>query len=184
MRQLVLLVVLGVLAASCGGDSENGRLLPVDERPPAPHVAAETIAGDQLALQELEGPVVVNFWASWCGPCQKESPELVRLHQYYADQGVSFVGVNVRDRRGEAQRFMQRHDKPYPSWFDPPGEIAAEFGGIAPSAMPSTLLLDAQHRVAARFVGAVTYAEVQRRLEPLLAQGKRTGRDAAQVSSP
>lgn len=187
MRQLVWLVVLGalvVLTASCGGDGGNGRLLPPEERQPAPQVAGETVAGEQLALADLEGPVVVNFWASWCGPCAEEMPELVRLQRYYADRGVSFVGVNVRDQRGEARRFAQQFDAPYPSWFDPPGQIAAEFGGIAPSALPSTLVLDAQHRVAARFVGAVTYARVQQVLQPLLAQTGGASRDAAQADPP
>ncbi|PSO48979.1 MAG: hypothetical protein BRC31_09135, partial [Actinobacteria bacterium QS_5_72_10] len=133
MRQLVLLVVLGLVVASCGSNSSRaGQLLPVEDRRPAPPVVAETVAGDELALADLNGVVVVNFWASWCGPCAQESPELVRLHDYYADKGVSFVGVNVRDQRGEARRFIQQFDKPYPSWFDAPAQIAADFGGIAP----------------------------------------------------
>lgn len=184
MRQLVLLVVLGVMTAACGSSAEAGQLLPPEERQPAPRVAAETVAGEQLALADLEGPVVVNFWASWCGPCAQEMPELVRLHRYYADKGVSFVGVDVRDQRGEARRFLEQYDTPYPSWFDPPGEIAADFGGIAPTALPSTLVLDAQHRVAARFVGAVTYARVQQVLQPLLARTGGASRDAARVDPP
>lgn len=183
MRLLLLLVTSALLTVACDSSADSGELLPADERQPAPDIVAETVNGDKLALADLEGPVLVNFWGSWCGPCAKEAPELGRLHDYYHDQGVSLVGVNVRDDRGGAQRFIDEFDKPYPSWFDPPGEIAAQFGGIGPSAIPSTLLLDAQHRVAARFFGAITYAQVQDRLEPLLAERDGKIDDAAESTN-
>lgn len=182
MRQLVLLVAVCALAVACSSDSESGEVVPVEDRRPAPDIVAETLEGNELALADLEGPTVMNFWGSWCGPCAQEAPHLANLHDFYADQGVSFVGVNVRDDRQAAQRFVNEVGKPYPSWFDPPGEIAAELGGVGPSAMPSTLLLDAEHRVAARFFGAVTYAQVQRRLEPLLAERDGEIDDAADVA--
>lgn len=183
MRQLVLLVAVCALAVACSDGSESGEVTPVEDRQAAPRIVAETVEGDELALADLDGPVLVNFWGSWCGPCAEEAPELGRLHDHYHDQGVSVVGVNVRDDRGGAQRFIDEFDKPYPSWFDPPGEIAAEFGGVGPSAIPSTLLLDAEHRVAVRFFGAVTYAQVQRRLEPLLAERDGEIDDAADVAA-
>lgn len=182
MRQLVLLVTVCLLAIACTGDSESGEIVPADDRQAAPDIVAETVEGDQLALADLDGPTVVNFWGSWCGPCAKEAPHLANLHEFYRDQGVSFVGVNVRDNRAEAQRFAEEVGKPYPSWFDQPGEIAAAFDGVGPAAMPSTLLLDDQHRVAARFFGAVTYAQVQQRLEPLLAERDGEIEDAADAA--
>lgn len=182
MRRLLLVTAaVGVLVAGCGSDGgEAGELLPTHEREPAPEVVAETVAGDELALADLDGPVLVNFWGSWCGPCAQEAPELANLYRHYRERGVEFVGVNVRDDRHAAQRFAEEVGKPYPSWFDPPGEIAASFGGVGPAAMPSTLLLDADHRVAARFFGAVTYAQVQQRLEPLLAERDGEVDDAAE----
>lgn len=182
MRQLVLLVAVCLVAVACTGDSEPGEVVSVDDRRAAPDIVAETVEGDELALADLAGPTVINFWGSWCGPCAQEAPHLANLHDAYHDQGVSFVGVNVRDNRAEAQRFADEVGKPYPSWFDQPGEIAAAFEGVGPAAMPSTLLLDDQHRVAARFFGAVTYAQVQRRLEPLLAERDGEIEDAADVA--
>lgn len=183
MRQLVLLVAVCALTVACSSDSESGEVIPVEDRQPAPDIVAETLEGDELALADLDGPTVVNFWGSWCGPCAQEAPQLARLHQFYTDKGVSFVGVNVRDDRKSAQRFVEEVGKPYPSWFDQPGEIAAEFGGVGPAAMPSTLLLDAEHRVAVRFFGAVTYAQVQQRLDPLLAERDGEIEDAADVAA-
>lgn len=171
MRQLLLLAIVGVLAVACSDDGgKSGELLPADEREAAPAVEAETVDGEMIGLADLDGPVLVNFWGSWCGPCIEEAPALERLHDYYADQGVAFIGVNVRDSRRGAERFEDELGQPYPSWFDQPGEIAASFGGIGPAAMPSTILLDDQHRVAVRMFGAVTYGQVQRLLEPLLAE--------------
>lgn len=180
MRTLATVAALVVLVAACGGDNgENGELLPADEREPAPDVEAETVDGEVIALADLEGPVVVNFWGSWCGPCIEEAPTLARLHDAYTDEGVSFIGVNVRDSERGAERFAEEVGKPFPSWFDQPGEIAASFGGIGPAVMPSTLLLDGQHRVAARFFGRVDYGQVQARLDPLVAEHAGEIDDAA-----
>ncbi len=177
-----LLLVLALLAAACSGEERAGELLPVDEREPAPQVSGETIGGEEIALADLDGPVLVNFWGSWCGPCVDEAPDLRRLHEHYADQGVSFLGVNVRDSERGAERFEEEQGIQFPSLYDRPGEIAAAFGGIGPQAMPSTLLLDAEHRVAVRLFGAVTYGQVQGHLEPLLAEAEGRVDDAAEAS--
>ena len=149
-------------------DARAGELLPPDAREPAPAVSAETLDGDELALADLDGPVVVNFWASWCGPCVDEAPDLRNLHDAYADKGLHIVGVNVRDRATNAKRFEDDFGIPYPSWLDPAAEIAARFGGIGPAALPSTIILDAEHRVAVRLFGAVTFHQLQSYVEPLL----------------
>ena len=71
------------------------------------------------------------------------------------DGEVAFVGVNVKDTKARALSFERDHGVTYPSWEDPASAIAASFGGIGPAALPSTLVLDAEHNVAARFFGAV-----------------------------
>ena len=170
MRLPLLLAACALLAAACtGSDAQAGELVPPDRREPAPAVAAETLDGDELALADLEGgPVLVNFWASWCGPCIDEAPELRNLHDAYADAGVHVVGVNVRDRTTNALRFERDFGIPYPSWHDPASEIAADFGGIGPAALPSTIILDADHRVAVRLFGAVTFSQLRDYVEALL----------------
>lgn len=178
LRLLVALAFLLVLAGcSQGTSADTGAGFvsgsgTVDfepgERDDAPQVSAATLEGDTLALAELDGPVVLNFWASWCGPCASEAPDLVAIHERYADKGVHLLGVNVRDSPTNARSFERDFDIPYPSWHDADSAIAAGFGGIGPSALPTTIILDGQHRVAARLFGAVTAEQLAARLDNLL----------------
>ena len=152
--------VVALAGCSDGGPAANAAtqdsgVIPVVERQAAPLVKAATLDGDELALTDLRGPVVVNFWASWCGPCVEEEPDLVAAANAYAQRGVSFVGVNIKDSRANAQAFVRQFGVPYPSWYDESASIAAQFGGIGPSALPTTMVLDSEHRVAARLFGAV-----------------------------
>ena len=170
--RVLLLLGLALIAGACGSSEQRiGELLPAAEREAAPAVVGETLEGEELALAEIEGPVLVNFWASWCGPCVGEAPELRNLAKAYEDR-VTVLGVNVRDNATNARRFESDLDIRFPSWFDPSSEIAASFGGIGPAALPSTLILDAEHRVAVRLFGAVTFTQVSGYLDPLLAEAE------------
>lgn len=172
-------IVLALVLAGCsaGGSSDTGAgfvagtgsvdFLAAD-RDPAPSVTAETLEGEQLSLEDMDGIVVVNFWASWCGPCATEAPDLVAIHDTYRDRGVHVVGVNVRDTTTNALSFERDFRVPYPSWFDPDAQIAARFGGIGPSALPTTILVDHEGRVASRLFGAVTARQLSPRLDALI----------------
>ena len=146
-----------------------------DEREPAPEVAGETLDGEPLNLDDLDGLVVLNFWASWCGPCAAEAPDLIATHERYADRGVHLVGVNVRDSRANAQSFERDFEKPYPSLYDEDSSIAASFGGIGASALPTTLVLDEDHQVAARLFGRVTDTQLASRIDRLLDESAARG---------
>lgn len=160
---------LGVAENTPGGGAINIDTVPLidaADREAAPDVCGETLDGDDLCLEDFAGtPVLVNFWASWCGPCAREVPELVDVADAYAGE-VHVVGVNTQDTRTNARSFERDQDVDYPSFFDPGAIIAAEFGGIAPSALPSTILVDADGRTAVTLLGAVSRAQ----LEPYLAE--------------
>ena len=169
MVRLLPLVLFAVLAAGCGSArADQAGFIPPADRKPAPPVVAETVDGDSLALADLHGPVVVNFWASWCGPCTTEIPALQNVAEAYDGQ-VKFVGVNVNDNLVRAENVERDFDMTYPSWFDDDEQIAASFGGIGPAAMPSTLILDADHHVAVRLFGAVNEAQLSAQLDRVLA---------------
>ena len=187
MARLPLLIVLfAVLATACSGTAqgaasdgfvtsdETGAVIAEAERKPAPDVEATTLDGETLALADLDGPVVVNFWASWCGPCAKEAPALQNVADAYEGR-VSFVGVNVKDQPAAARNFEEDFGIEYPSWEDEAASIAASFGGIGPAALPSTIVLDADHRVAARLFGAVDEPGLSDHLDQVLDAGDEAG---------
>jgi cytochrome c biogenesis protein CcmG, thiol:disulfide interchange protein DsbE len=98
----------------------------------------------EARLRELRGhPVVINKWASWCGPCRAEFPLLQEIATTRGKE-IAFVGVNARDRRPAAERFAARYPVPYPSYEDPEEEIAQSLK--APSNFPVTLFVDARGR--------------------------------------
>jgi thiol-disulfide isomerase/thioredoxin len=162
---LTLLLSLAVLAAACGGGSEargnGGRLLPSDRR----ELPTFDVASFEDLLAELRGtPVVVNVWASWCGPCRDEAPHLADAARTYAGR-VQFLGVDVLDDRAAARSFIREFGWNYPSVFDPTGEIQAELGFIGP---PDTVFFDSEgNRVSAR-QGAISEEELTAGIEAIL----------------
>lgn len=127
------------------------------ERVAMPAVSGVTIEGQPIDLADLRGRVMVlNVWGSWCVPCREEAPDLARVSRETRDQGVRFVGIDVRDNPAAARAFARSFRIPYPSIDDQSGRILAAFAGVVPvSAVPSTIFVDRQGRIAARVVGGV-----------------------------
>ena len=102
-------------------------------------------------------PYLLNVWGSWCAPCRSEAPALVAASQKLADQAV-FVGLNTRDFDKAAPRaFVRAFEVPYVNLFDPEGALLLNFSGeLPPNAIPSTIVVDLEGRVAARIIGETT----------------------------
>jgi thiol-disulfide isomerase/thioredoxin len=101
--------------------------------------------------------VVLNVWGSWCAPCRKEAASLGAAARELEAEGVEFVGVNTKDSSpDQGLAFERRYDVPYPSFFDPSGRTLLAFRGtLIPSAIPSTVVIDQQGRVAASIQGPI-----------------------------
>jgi thiol-disulfide isomerase/thioredoxin len=102
----------------------------------------------------------VNFWASWCGPCRIEQPDLNAVHALLPGTEVVLIGVNIEDTEANALAHLAEFDVPYLSLFDPVNDLAGRFAGIGARTIPSTVFLDVEGRVAARVLGLTDAREV------------------------
>lgn len=128
-----------------------------DDRVDAPEFGGETAQGDEWASGDHEGEItVVNFWYASCGPCRVEAPIIHAAVEEFGDD-VTFVGVNLRDTAPAAAAFEDTFEVPYPSILDEEtGAVQLAFSGtVVPNAVPTTLIIDADGRIAVRISGAI-----------------------------
>jgi thiol-disulfide isomerase/thioredoxin len=131
------------------------------------------VDGKTTAVSDYPGKVVViNLWGQWCGPCRAEAPQLEKVFATIRDSGVQFVGIDVRDPQKQAARdFVIDFKVSYPSIWDPEMRTVIALGGHYPtSVIPSTLVLDRKHRVAAVFLQALLVADLQPVVERVAAE--------------
>ncbi|WP_083880909.1 TlpA disulfide reductase family protein [Nocardia araoensis] len=130
-------------------------------------------AGKTTAVEDYAGKVVVlNLWGQWCGPCRAEAPALEKVYEATKDKGVAFLGINVRDpQQDKAQDFVVDNKVGYPSIYDPSMRTLLALGGNFPtSVIPTTLVLDRQHRVAAVFLRSLLAEDLQPVVESIAAE--------------
>jgi len=132
------------------------------DRVAAPELEGPTLDGANLSLADFAGDVVVlNLWASWCGPCRAEAPALQQVSVDQAKQGVQFVGINSRDQQAAAVAFEKNFGITYPSLVDETGELQLAFHDSVPaSSIPWTLVIDRDGLIAARVLGPTTYSQL------------------------
>ena len=163
--------------AETGVNAQPGLdLYPAAKRAAAPTLEGTTLDGKPFALSQLRGDIVViNVWGSWCAPCRAETPDLVRVANEDADQGVAFVGINTRDNPDAAKAFVRANKVPYPSVVDNDGEVLLALRDTIPTtAVPTSVVIDRQGRVAARIIGPVTYTTLTGLLDDEIAASKVT----------
>jgi thiol-disulfide isomerase/thioredoxin len=168
-RAALVLVLPALLAAACA------RTEPVSGTTPDPEAILSASPTDLpegdvatyfAVLERARGaPLVVNVWASWCGPCRAEAPDLARVASAYAGR-VRFLGIDVLDARPSAQAFVREAGWPYPSLYDPDGAIRDRLGLVG---QPVTLLYDAGGTLVGTHVGPITAEQLAAELDRLLA---------------
>ncbi|HEX5405222.1 MAG TPA: TlpA disulfide reductase family protein [Pseudonocardiaceae bacterium] len=142
---------------SPGGQSQISYSVP--ERQTLPDLSGPSLERQdkQIHVSDYPGKVVVlNIWGQWCGPCRDEAPELSTVFQQTKASGVQLLGIDVRDARSAALDFVHDNQISYPSIFDPAGRSLLALNGYPRSVVPSTIILDRQHRVAEVFLEPVT----------------------------
>lgn len=178
----VALVAALFVISACGGVGRNAvssgstefqfvapggqtRLLydPPDSRGHVSGLSGEDllVPGRTTSLEQFAGRVVVlNVWGSWCGPCRAEMPDLQQVYERTRAQGVTLLGIDVRDDRQAARDFITDRSITYPSIYDNPGRSLLALRGFPRNTVPSTIVLDRSHRVAAAYLTAVRVDEL------------------------
>jgi cytochrome c biogenesis protein CcmG, thiol:disulfide interchange protein DsbE len=125
------------------------------ERPAAPDFTLERLdEGGQLQLSSLRGKaVVLNAWASWCGPCKEEAPFLEQVWRANRERGLVVLGLDAKDFRGDARRFAERFGLTFPLVYDGPGDAIGDYGVTG---FPETFVIDREGKVVHAFAGAVS----------------------------
>ena len=181
MRKPISFITLALVSAialtGCGGGSStpeesfiegSGAVTSIEigKRNPAPALSGMTLSGKTFIFNPSQ-VAVVNVWASWCSPCRAEIPTLIELSKQYS--GVQFMGILTRDNPATAEAFARRLAMPYPTFTD--DSLLIGFKGTLPAnAIPSTVLIDKQGKVAARISGAVTLASLSKLIRKLEAE--------------
>ena len=178
MKKIVLVIALAIALTGCGGGGSSSAeesfvsgdgattFIKIADRKIAPAITGLTLSGANYTYTK-DKVAVVNVWASWCSPCRAEAPILASLANKYLN--VAFIGILTRDNPATAEAFERRFRIPYPTIID--DSILSGFKGSLPAnAIPSTVILDKNGRVAARISGVVTVASLSELIERVSAE--------------
>jgi cytochrome c biogenesis protein CcmG/thiol:disulfide interchange protein DsbE len=167
-RTLLAACAFVAIAAGCTRSGSGDALGVVEVDRPLPELAGTTVQGSSVSPSDYIGRVlVVNFWATWCAPCEREQPALERVSDAYRDRGVDFVGVNYRDDDAAAAAWIDRFHVGYPVISDPSGTWADDFGFFG---LPATYVVDAAGRIRYQINTATDEDQLSGLLDSMLAQ--------------
>ena len=168
ITSVVAVLAAAVVAVSLATTGSGRTAQPADQPAHAFTVTALGQAGQRVSLSQYAGqPVILNFWASWCEPCQKETPLLASWYKQQ-DGHVTLLGLDENDSAASALAFARARGVSYPLGFDPGTVVAADYHV---GALPQTFFLDARHRIVDHVAGALTQADLDKGLRLMNAAG-------------
>ncbi|WP_409251226.1 thiol-disulfide oxidoreductase ResA [Bacillus sp. SCS-153A] len=168
-RLLIRTIILIVLAAAViytlyanFTKDDRGVLKPGDE---APDFVLQDMEGNIHRLSDYKGQgVFLNFWGTWCKPCEKEMPYIERQYQAFKDKGVQILAVNVAESDFQVNKFIEEHSLTFPVVIDSERDVLNAYG-IKP--LPTTLLVDADGKITKIITGEMTEADIKQYMESI-----------------
>jgi cytochrome c biogenesis protein CcmG/thiol:disulfide interchange protein DsbE len=137
---LVALIVLPLLTGSCQSGSDSAQIARVGK--PAPDFTLPALDGQTVALSDLQSePVMVNFWATWCGPCVHEMPFIQEVYEVWSEKGLVLLAVNIGESQPQVHSFMQENRLSFLVLLDGTGEVAERY---SVRGIPTTVLVDSE----------------------------------------
>ncbi|MEV6941479.1 TlpA disulfide reductase family protein [Streptomyces sp. NPDC051172] len=179
-RNVLVAVACAAVLAGCSAPAPISDTSPGDplirtwkegERPAVPDLSGPSLEGSTVSLSDFRGKVVlINAWASYCGPCRAEAPELKKIQQKYGARGLRVLGLDNDGGRGAGLAFQKQYRLDYPSLHDPSGKqlLRLPRGVVTTQGLPFTIVVDSSGKVAAVRMGAVTEGRLAKIIEPLL----------------
>ena len=170
---LLFLTLSSILLANSGCEATKSQSATGSTSRKAPNFQVKTLSGETATLDTILAPgkpLVVNFAASWCGPCEYEAPVLVKLHEKYKDR-VTFFGIAIKDSEEDQRQFVQKHGITFLVGLDPNQKVEGDFfraGKAQISGIPTTYFLSSDGYIKDLIVGPVTEKSFEQKIGPLL----------------
>ena len=158
---MALGAIVGLFFAFQPSDDSGGSGTVARVGRPAPKFETFDLAGAPVSLASVKGPVLLNFWASWCTPCREEFPMLARVH----GKGATVLGVVFRDTDESARKFMQEQRAAWPGLIDPKNQIADAYDVHPKPGIPVTYAIDSAGLVRAKHLGPLTQSDLTKLID-------------------
>ncbi|GBE58011.1 thiol-disulfide oxidoreductase ResA [bacterium BMS3Abin01] len=167
-----VLLVAGCSATERTGSSSSSKSGSSSSTPPAaPDFTVKTLDGKTVSMSDFKGkPVVLNFAASWCGPCEIEAPVLAKGYEKYKDR-VAFIGLAVKDDEDSQRYFADKHGLKFPIGMDPSGDIVYSYqkaGKVSMSGIPTTFFIDRDGNIKTFWVGPLSQSNLDQMIGMIL----------------
>lgn len=165
MRTAILLVLAGAIGFTLYNNAtkENREVLQVGD--PAPDFKLTDLNGKEHQLSDYKGQgVFVNFWGTWCKPCEKEFPLMERQYQVYKDQGVQILAVNIAQSDFEVKQYAEQRDLTFPIVIDKNKSVMEAYNIIP---LPTTLLVNAEGNIEKIITGEMSEEDIQSYMEQI-----------------